>query len=612
MPMTTETNRVTQNTATDEPFEKEVSSVVGGTNETEYKFQEYKEDFDHLEGTWSEEDTKLKRYRDMRKIRVDVRQLRIDKILAKDETLVPPRLIDDNIRREIPTYVQYLLQSRRIAIFKPVNSDFQTELLEGEFTRVFKHPSWELDFFRMIDGKVFLGWDSLEILFDETMPGHFMLRHVGRDKIRFNRDAVSIQACAKVILIYQLSTSQLKRFVKKYGWSKAEVDNLVEKKKDGKGGNKCEDYVFEIRKVYFKTEKDEFIRVAWYSKDGNDWLSVPRPLWLGKTKKVEKLVPIEVNVLGVPAITQQPQIISENIYETEYPIYVATYMETEEKKILCKEGRAFLDEHKQEAATAIRSAIVNTAVRSSNVYASPKGATGTGTGVPKASTNTLINGAIYDNPLEFWGSKSVDAALVKVDQMLQVNNAAETNNVAWAVNNREDSRKTATEISSVQQKESEVNSVQVVLFSKFMRDICIRLWSIVQNRAANGFLVDFLQNTPLGYKEQALALSYNIFAAGDVDVIKRDQDLAKMKQDWPVVSNVPQLNLIFLSDYFRKAYPTEGEKYSAILLKQVTENTQMQAIVKVLQGMIQQFGTQMTPEQQAQIAQLMGGLNANV
>lgn len=607
MPLT----QITKNVNTDDYFDNEITSSLQG--QTDYSYAEYKAEFDSLDQKWECENEKLKTMRRFRKIKVDVKTLRANKELALDETISPVRLMDENIRREVPTYVQYLLQSRRIAIFKPTTPGmkFMPELLETEFTRVFRHANWECEMIRLIDGKIFLGWDAMEIVVDDKAPGKFRLRHVGRENIRFNRKAINIQACAKVVVIYQLSAAQLKKFVAERGWKKSVVDALIEKKSESSGKGSCNDYIFDVRRVYFKTDKDEFIRVAWYCKDGDDWLSIPRPLFLGRTtKEIVQTVEIGLGLDGMPMLIPTEKEVVKNIYETEFPIYIATYMENEEKEILSKEGRSFLDEPKQEAATAIRSSIVNRAVRGANVYASPKNPTSVGTGIPKATTMTLKNGAIYDAPLEFWNMPSVDPALPKIDQMLQVNNAAETNKVAWAVNNREDSRKTATEIQSVTQKESEIDSVSVVLFSKFIRELTTRLWSIVQNLAANGNLPDFLSTATPEYRMAALSMKFDLFAAGDVDVIKRNEEINTMKQDWPVVSTIPQLAAIFLADYFRKAYATDGEKYASIVMSSMQQQGNMEALMMVLKGMLEQFGPQMTPEQQQNVAQLIGGMNA--
>ncbi len=588
------------------PTLEEYLLTTGAPTETTFDYQTYQAEFKVLENDWCEEESKVTKRRNQRKIKVNVDELRRKKRVARDETFIPVRVIDNNIRREIPSFIAYLIGSRRVAIFKPKSQtlNLSVDPLESEFTRIFRYAGWETEFFKVLDGAMLHGMDAVERHEDESKPGRVMLRHIGRDKIKFSRDAVSIQACTKIILIYDLSASQLRKFVRKYGWTAVQVDKLLQNTQD-----KTFDKVFQVRKVFFKTNEDDYIRVAYYHPDCDNWLSAPRPLFLGRKTLVKKpvttVVPVGVDMMGQPVMGQQTEMVDswEDVYETKFPVHLLYYTESEEPKILDKEGRAFLDETKQEAATAIRSSIVNRAVRASNVYASPKNQTGVGNGIPSATVNDLVPGNIYNNPLDFWSLPSVDPAIVKVDQYLDTANSAETNQVAFAVNNRDDSRKTATEIQSANRSEAKINTVQVTLFSKFLREICEDVWEMVLSYAQQG-VIEFLLNTDEESRIIYLSITYDIFSAGDTDVTKKEEELQRMRMDWPVVSTTAVASM-FMAEYLIQAYPDKGNEYAKLLLEGVADDQQKKALLAALGGMVQQFQGQMTPEQQQQMAQLI-------
>jgi hypothetical protein len=76
---------------------------------------------------WEIEIRETKLRRAQRKLDVDIEALRQGSAenpaqLNADETLVPVRVIDENIRKEQPDKIQYLTQSRRLAIFPKSSS----------------------------------------------------------------------------------------------------------------------------------------------------------------------------------------------------------------------------------------------------------------------------------------------------------------------------------------------------------------------------------------------------------------------------------------------------------------------------------------------------------
>lgn len=298
----------------------------------------------------------------------------------------------------------------------------------------------------------------------------------------------------------------------------------------------------------------------------------------------------------------------QNVYETQYPFEPLFYYETEESKIFDHKGRVWLDEYKQDAQTAVWTGFVNRINRAANVYASPKSNNTSSDGKPKLLNTELVNGGIYDTPIEFFHFPYPDPSVIGALQALDTQNASETNQVAWAVNNRKDSRKTATEISAAQDQSALLNGVQVTLYSVFLRRVYTRCWRIVQSRAQQG-LIKFLEGNER--KAEILSQEYQVFAAGDVDVIQRQEKLQRKMQFWPVVQGTP-IRDDFFASIITDAFPDEAPAWLAKMQMVQQQNSLIAALATALTGVAQLAQDEIAPQQQQQILQLLSAAQASV
>ncbi len=577
----------------------------GAEQPTSFEFAKYKQKISKIESDSAPLQERINRWRRARNIEIDIKRLRDERRIAANETMIPERVIDKNVTRSVPPYISFLQKSRRFAVFVPQTTQLNTEPLENAFTRACKFKGWERSFYKLVDGSVFLGADAQEILFDERAPGNVVVRHVGRDRINVPEGTEDIEAQDCIIVHQFITSSRLRRFVKKYGWNEAAVNSVLGENGE-KGTDECPDKTHDIRKVYCKPDDSDYVYVGYMHPSCDAWLKEPTPLFLGRKQKVVKTVQQPVTAMtptGMPVTVMQPvsQETWEPVYETQYPVFIFNYRETENKRINEYRGRAFNDEFKQEAATALWSALVNRAIKSADLYASPANPTAQGTGVPKATTNQLSPNVIYDNQLVFWSMPGPEPSLNGAIQQLAANSTDDINQPSWTVNNRRDSEKTATEIQAAQSQESEINTVELTLFSVYLRDLFTRLWEIIKSRAEQG-AIKFLDNHP--QRAEFLAESYDIFAAGDVDVIKRNEDIQKMRMDWPVISNTAAAPA-FLIDYIQKSYPDSAHKYIPAIQQSMQQQQSQAALLKLVQGLMQQFGANMTPEQMAGAQQVI-------
>jgi hypothetical protein len=532
----------------------------------------------------------------MRNIEVDVESLRRTGQLMDDDTFIPKRVINSSAEKEKPPFIAFLKQSRRAAVFKcRSNPTVKTDLLESEFTDKMHYTGWELPFYEALDGAQIHAWSSVEIEFDINKPGGVNIDYIEHDKLMFWLDLETAQASNVILREYDLTREKLIEFRDKFGFSKAVVDELVERVWPG-GENKGDDVNTTV--VYKKMCKYEgIIYVFWYAKDSTGWLKDPLPLWRGKKKKVQKQVSVQQTVVdpttGMPQQVSIPQMVEEweNEYETNYPYRILTYNKTEEKKIGKLKGICFRDGPSQEAQTALISAYVNGVVRASNTYASPSNAQGTGR--PMLTDLILEPGKIYSEPMDFWSCPYPSPQVLDAAVQMETAHQYETGQVNFAAINREDSRKTAKEISSAEKQTMLLNSVEVTLFAIWIREVYTDAWTIVQNLARQSVIVFLpkpvasvnalgMQEITYVNDEALLKETYELFAAGEIDVIQKAEKMQARQMMWPIVSQTT-LALPFLVDIIKETFPEDAERYTQILMQGDVKAQLIQAMIPVLQ-----------------------------
>lgn len=537
---------------------------------------------------WKLEVEETDERRRTRDIDVDVMKLRNEGSIDEDETLIPDRVIDANITREQPPYINYLKNSRRLAIFTCLsNPDINSQKLELEYTRGRTYIGWEKDYFKCLDGAQTHGWDAVEVVYDEDKPLHVAVEQLGHDKLYFPKSCLDIQTAPSLIRVYDVSVTTLKKFVEEFGFSEEQTGIIISAIKDGQKEP-------ETVKIYKRLNRyNGQAYVSWFCLEYgcSDWLKVPTPLFLG--------------------IRNQDQ--TGNWKDTpikQYPIFLQYYRETEKPKIMDHKGRVFYDENKQEAQTAVLSAFVNGLTRASNVYCAYGQDDGTGSSLQEIEGVALVGSRIWNKPLQFFSPPYPDPMVLKAMQYFDVANDVEMNQPNFAAMNRQDSRKTAKEITSSEQQQSLLNSVQLTLFSTHIRAIENLCWLIVQSQALQNAIkfcqiqkqkpvpnpitgqpiVDPNTGQPQmqSYWEndiETISQVYDIRAAGDVDVIQKNEKVMQMKQDWPVIANTPLANT-FLAELLRLEYADTGEKWASTLEQSGGQIQQMQGMVNHLAQII--------------------------
>jgi hypothetical protein len=580
-----------------------------------FEFSEARTHLQRIVNDWSEEAAETEKRRKERDVDVNVAAMREAGDLDEDETLIPVRVIDTNIIREQPPYVNYLKNSRRLMTFRSLDNPSQDpQLIEQEFTRGMTYSGWETEHYKVIDGSQTHGWACIEVVFDSTKPLNCGLEYIAHDELYWPKSIKKLQDAPRIIRKYEVTNIMLRSWVRDFEFNPEQVNIILAPRKD----SSKEPETVTIYKHMFK--KEGIVYVAWFSLDSgsNDWLKAPEKLFIGIYTQQEVMQEVQV---GTDPFTGQPinqpmpskQWVEADV--TIYPYFKLPYRETEKPKAVDNKGRVFLDGPKQEAQTAILSGFVNGITRASNVYASPSQEDGTGAAIQELENVKLMGGRIFNRPINFFNPPYPAPMLINALQYLDVSNSNETNQTNFAVMNREDSRKTATEIGAAQQEQTKLTSVQLTLFSTYIREVYSFAWLIVQSQALIGaikfLLVPGQQDpmtgqTALTNDVATIGQTWELRSAGDVDVIQRQEKIAQMKQDWPVVAATP-LALRFLTDLMKLEYPEVGDQYAAILN---TGNPAMllQAMAAIVQGIFQahpELLAELPPEQQQQLMQIM-------
>lgn len=520
-----------------------------------------------------------------RRVDVDVEALRKNNLLDEDATMIPIRVIDTNIKREQPSLIAFFTQSFRSAIFKPRNSNINPANLEKAFTDGMRYTGWELPFYKCIDGAQLHGRDAIELEYDDTKPFKIAFAHIGYENLIFQANVPFLEDCERVIVRYAGQTAySLRKKVQKFGFSSEQVENNIIKDSERVS---TDDKTYIIYKVYFKYQ--DIVYVAWFSDDCDDWLKAPEPLWMGRTTmQMELQQQPQALTTGEVVIVDVQVPVSTKVYESMFPIKLYIYKLSEDKAIHKGYGRAFEDYYRQVAQTALWSSFVNGTVRASNIYGSPEQDTITGASLAQLDVQLSPN-RLYNKKVNFWNVPYPPIAVIDAAQRLDNQIQQETGQVNYAVMNRKDTEKTATEINSAKEESNLLSTVQVTLLASFFRNVFSHAWLIVQSLALSNTI-----QLPSVSQEELTEL-YEVDTSGTVDVLEREQTLNKRLQMWGIISQTP-LAGAFLIDIIKNIFPQDAARYEQILTTGGAKNKAIQDSMRVIESLIMDDSGQIKQE----------------
>ena len=528
--------------------------------------------------------------RRLRSNKADVEQMRSAGLLQENQTFIGVRLIHQNINQALPPLLSYLKQSPRMATFVPGDNAY----LDQEFTRVLQYPGWEVPYIELLDGAELNGLGYMRVKHDATKLGAVAMDTVPMNEIIYDRRLKSLQDSPAVLIKHVITSvtfyhwDSFENFDKESDGYKAIANKLLSNEVNSVG----DDLV--IYETFVKV--NGFVYRGWYYKDSKQWLKQPLPFSNG----IEETVP-EINIDPM-AMTSEPTYVSKPVHLTYYPIAVKRIAIIENRKHDEVEGRAVDDYHKQEAATTLMTAAVNGSTQAANTMWAPDGANLDGV-APAQLQFKIKNNAIWKTPMRAFTSPWPDPMIFKGIESVIQQNAMETNQVAWAVNNRKDSRKTATEIEAAQQQQGMLTGTSALVFSIFLRDVLTMTWPIVQSAAKKGTIQFLIEVSNPVEKEAILSKQYEVKPAGDIDFVEKQQRIANIQQDLPLFQGQP-IGQEMLKEYIRLRYPEKYDAWSKVLT-QGNDAQLIQGLAQALQATVTDEATgQLKPEFQPEAQSL--------
>jgi len=496
--------------------------------------------------------------RRLRYAEVDIEVEREAGRIQPDEMYIPVHTIDTNIRREQPSYIQYIAESPRAVILEDVDDDtVELAPLEKDLTKKLRYDGWQKPLFATIDGFQANGYAIVEVVQDLTTPGEIACEQVQSSDFSFVSDTRDLQACEMVGRTYHYTKTKLISLCgnpenpKDGDWDRDQVDKVVSKNSPASSAEPLESSddkdksLFRIQKIMFRVQG--VVHVGWACIGvGDDWLRKPRPLYIGRRKQAASE---QAPMMGQQ---QQPQWVEA--YETAYPYILFQYLISENDTISHLKGRIFLDQDVQEGISSLLSSTVTQARRAAGMYGSKD--------TDDPNDDVLMQKNVFFKPnclinkkVTFTHLDAPEAGIFSAIQMLQSGNQAETSQVNFAENNNQrDSRKTAQAIKESRAQRQELTSTQVVLFSLALTELYQKMVGVIKSRVLAGLIKVRPDLMPL-YQRRLI-----VKPSGDTDVIEKQQLVQQMTQAWPVVQNTAAAP-IFMIDLIEMMFPARASKY---------------------------------------------------
>jgi hypothetical protein len=274
------------------------------------------------------------------------------------------------------------------------------------------------------------------------------------------------------------------------------------------------------------------------------------------------------------------------------------YTETEDELVLEIPGRAAQDIYTQEAITSLLTSTVNGAKRASGLYVGNKPDPGSS---PNNSTVTLEHGRVINGELSFFQPAWPNNIALSITQMLSTRNQQQQGRVDFAAMNRQDTAKTATELNAASTQAAMLGSVKVSLLADAIVRAYSMGWAVARSQALAGQIEIMAEFPP-----EILKHDYTLTPSGDVEVIKRQEKLMRMKEFFSVLANTPAA-VPFLKYLIKQAFPEEAGELIAAL-----DVGNKDAVITELALTLEKLKPQLPPNEQQQLDQIISAARSVV
>lgn len=534
------------------------------TNLVEWDFRSEQKKYDSIISSWTQENDKIKKRRELRRNMRNVSEERQKGTILPDETIIPDRTINLNISKQAPAFVSYVTQARRLLVMTDiVNPGRSTESIEYWFTRGMRYPNWSQPWYREIDSILVHGGCAMEVMYDTTKPFNCGIEWLRRSELMFPLKTRDIQACPRILREYSITPLQLENFSALYGFLPSTVSKIMDQYQER------EDFI-KIYRVLCK--KNGIVYNCWYSiLDTDTWLRTPVPHQIG-------LYDIPYEEIGDLYLRPEWILLREQFMFPaqlkEYPIFWFPYEDTEDDTILETQGRVSLDLHVQEAMTHLLSNTVNASTRASHLYPTAEGEPGDSgklEEIGRIKPGVVMSRKIMLN--EFPWPNSIILAIM---QALQIGKAAEAGNQDFATLARKDANKTATEMQLAQQSSQIQRATSLGVFATPFLNTYGLCFEIARQQA-------FMMLCPRPEAPELLTGAYSLQPAGDIEIVKRLEDRETATRFFQLIQGTPLAErlIVFLIQHY---FPDQANQWIRVLESQeANKDAIIQQLVEILQ-----------------------------
>lgn len=500
---------------------------------------------------------------------LNIEALRSSNQLLADEMYLPVNVIDTNIQRAKPAYLQYLIGPVNLVFFTdPEDLGDSFEDVATAFNTLIKYTNWEEPHLRAIDCAISHFCGAVEVLFDKNAPGRVSVEYVALNDLIIPLNTEYLHQQLYVMRRYRWTSVALKRNAKEFGFDPETTDKILEELKERVD-------TADVYKVYIR--EPEGLYIAWWSdKCGKEWLRAP--------------IPFDIGLGGI---------------ETQLPIIPLLADLLEDSKVLAGRGECEKSKHTQTCVSGLESSLINQTMRASNPVFSPEN-------MDTAAQEPIVMkaGTISKTALKMHKIDPPDPNLFSLAERIRSQNLDERGQVNYAVNNRTDSRKTATEVMSADAQAVKLQSVSVLNLANYLRGVYTYAWRIVKHYALRNEI--FLLGTRDEYGNIHNDLSridrnFLITPTGGSEQARMNDVKLGMEKIFPLVRGTA-LEKVMISDYLRYALPTLGTKYqriykTSIIAQDLTLQIQQGIIERIMKGTPDPTGNIMVPFTQQELQQ---------
>jgi hypothetical protein len=185
--------------------------------------------------------------------------------------------------------------------------------------------------------------------------------------------------------------------------------------------------------------------------------------------------------------------------------------------------------------------------------------------------------------------------------MLSTRNQQQQGRVDFAAMNRQDTAKTATELNAAMTQAASLGSIKVALLADAITRAYSIGWAIARSQALAG-QIDMLSAFPA----EVLKADFTLTPSGDVEVIKRQEKLMRMKEFFGILANTPAA-VPFLKYLIKQAFPEEAGELIASL-----DAGNKDAVIMELVNVVEKVIPMMNPDEQQQLNQIISAARSVV